>query len=126
MILITDNSMVTKHFMFKELMCPCCGKILLSDLFYRHMKLLEIVRREVGFPITINSGFRCEKHNRRVGGAKRSMHLLFATDIRPSDADPDKLDILDEVSKEFFTGCGRYGTFIHRDLRKRPYTWDNR
>ncbi len=49
-----------------------------------HM-LLEPARLIVG-PIIINSGFRCESVNRKVGGVSNSQHLLGqAADIRPKD-----------------------------------------
>ena len=47
--------------------------------------LLEPARQIVG-PIIINSGFRNEAVNRRVGGVKNSQHLIGqAADIRPQD-----------------------------------------
>ena len=48
-------------------------------------QLLEPARHIVG-PIIINSGFRNEAVNRRVGGVTNSQHLLGqAADIRPKD-----------------------------------------
>jgi len=126
MILITPESYITKHFQFKEIMCRCCGKILLCDLFIRHMRALEAMRIEAGFPVTINSGCRCKMHNRKVGGGKKSWHKLFATDFRPSDGDPEKLGILIALAPQYFFGIGYYWTFIHGDVRPNPYTWDNR
>lgn len=47
--------------------------------------LLEPARAEVG-PIIINSGFRNEAVNRKVGGVTNSQHLIGqAADIRPKD-----------------------------------------
>ena len=47
--------------------------------------LLEPARVIVG-PIIINSGFRCDSVNRKVGGVKNSQHLFGqAADIRPKD-----------------------------------------
>ena len=47
--------------------------------------LLEPARAEVG-PIIINSGFRNEAVNRKVGGVTNSQHLFGqAADIRPKD-----------------------------------------
>lgn len=47
--------------------------------------LLEPARVEVG-PIIINSGFRNESVNRKVGGVANSQHLIGqAADIRPKD-----------------------------------------
>ena len=55
------------------------------NLTYGCHFLLEPDRKEVG-PIIINSGFRKEEVNRKVGGVKNSQHLLGqAADIRPKD-----------------------------------------
>ena len=124
---ISDKSKATEHFLYSELTCPCCDGILLSPLFIQHMKRLELLRRKACFRITINSGYRCEKHNRRVKGVKYSMHRLFATDIRPTDWSHDKLFKLQEYAIDLgFTGIGDYWTFLHIDLRKKPCSWDNR
>ena len=56
-----------------------------ANLTYGCHLLLEPARQIVG-PIIINSGFRNEAVNRRVGGVKNSQHLLGqAADIRPQD-----------------------------------------
>ena len=56
-----------------------------ANLTFGCYQLLEPARQIVG-PIIINSGFRNEAVNRRVGGVKNSQHLLGqAADIRPKD-----------------------------------------
>ena len=56
-----------------------------ANLTYGCLMLLEPARAIVG-PIIINSGFRNEAVNRKVGGVKNSQHLLGqAADIRPKD-----------------------------------------
>ncbi len=56
-----------------------------ANLTYGCLMLLEPARLEVG-PIIVNSGFRCETVNCRVGGVSNSQHLLGqAADIRPKD-----------------------------------------
>ena len=65
------------------------------NLTYGCHLLLEPARSEVG-PIIINSGFRNEDVNRKVGGVKNSQHLLGqAADIRPKD--PDQFRRLVEI-----------------------------
>lgn len=55
------------------------------NLTYGCHLLLEPARKEVG-PIIINSGFRNEDVNRKVGGVRNSQHLFGqAADIRPKD-----------------------------------------
>lgn len=56
-----------------------------ANLTYGCHQLLEPARLVVG-PVIINSGFRCEAVNARVGGVKNSQHLVGqAADIRPQD-----------------------------------------
>ena len=55
------------------------------NLTYGCHQLLEPARLIAG-PIIINSGFRCESVNRKVGGVAGSQHLIGqAADIRPKD-----------------------------------------
>ena len=55
------------------------------NMTYGCHQLLEPARLIVG-PIIINSGFRCEAVNCKVGGVKNSQHLIGqAADIRPKD-----------------------------------------
>ena len=55
------------------------------NLTYGCHQLWDPARQIVG-PIIINSGFRNEAVNRRVGGVRNSQHLIGqAADIRPKD-----------------------------------------
>lgn len=61
-------------------------------------RFLNYIRHEVGFPISINSGFRSADVNRKVGGVSNSNHLYGrAFDIRPSQKDPKKYQQLRHV-----------------------------
>lgn len=125
MILIAKRY-VTPHFQYSELACPCCNILKLSDLFYSHMRKLEYLRVLCNRPLTINSGYRCAKHNKEVGGVNESMHLRFATDVRFTSGKND-IDLLHKYSVDAgFTGIGRYDTFIHLDCRPTIARWDNR
>jgi uncharacterized protein YcbK (DUF882 family) len=118
------NYHATEHFLYSDFICPCCDTLKIVPGFYQHLHLLEQLRRELGFPILVNSGYRCDRHNRAVGGAARSWHLLFATDIRPEDGAPDKLAALHAGAERLgFGGIGRYDTFIHLDLRREKTRW---
>ncbi len=37
--------------------------------------ILEPLRKEIGKPIFVNSGYRCEELNRAIGGSKTSQHM---------------------------------------------------
>ena len=118
------NYYVTEHFLYSDFVCLCCDTMKIIPAFYRQAAMLEHMRMELGFPIIINSGYRCAKHNSEVGGAARSWHLLFATDIRPEDGSSEKLLALYNLAEEMgFGGIGRYETFLHLDLRPEPARW---
>lgn len=46
-------------------------KILIDDEL---VKLLQLIRDDIGEPLTITSGYRTESHNKAVGGASGSLH----------------------------------------------------
>lgn len=48
--------------------------------------VLDPVREQLGKPIYVNSGYRCPRHNLKVGGAVNSQHMKGeAADIRCED-----------------------------------------
>ncbi len=110
------NHYVTEHFLYSDFICPCCDMLRLTPGFYRHAALLEHIRNELGFPIVVNSGYRCPSHNRKVGGAARSWHLIFATDVRPEDDAPASSRPFTSVRRRpdsGASGCtGRSSTWI--------------
>lgn len=67
-----------KHFKLDEFRCRCCGG-LPPDAQENIRALVEAVldpaRERYGGSVTVNSGFRCAKHNREVGGVPASQHL---------------------------------------------------
>lgn len=111
-----DNIQLSTHFMLSEFLnlkkypdnVPDIQQLLC--LHYGCLMLLEPARLEVG-PIIINSGFRNDNVNRKVGGVKNSQHLLGqAADIRPRD--PAKFQQLIDFLKhhpqtdQLLTGTG--------------------
>ena len=95
----------------------------------RHLAwTLQRVRDEVGFPVRINSAYRCPAHNKNIGGATHSKHLEgIAADIDVMGV--NSKDVADKV-EELMTngaipngGLGRYNTFTHIDIRQGPARW---
>ncbi|MBO7539429.1 MAG: peptidase M15 [Prevotella sp.] len=81
-----------------------------ANMTYGCHFLLEPARKEVG-PIIINSGFRNEAVNRKVGGVTNSQHLFGqAADIRPKDPAqfPALVDFLgaNPYTDQLLTGSG--------------------
>ena len=67
---------MAKYFTPGEFSCRCgCG---LSKLDPDLIQILDKGRELFGRPIIITSGTRCERHNRIIGGALHSAHLVGA------------------------------------------------
>ena len=115
---------MSKYFKPSEFMCHCgCQEM---DVSPKLVELLDEIREKVGKPITVMSGKRCEAHNRKVGGAKKSQHVLGnAADIKIKDMHPsDVQDYLESIFGTRIGGLGRYKTFTHVDVREGHARWN--
>ena len=120
------NWQLTKHFNLMDdvrLACPCCHLFPVTDRVTEHMNLLEQMRVETGIPLSVNSGWRCAKHNKVVGGVLRSQHRIFATDVSPIPNTKANLNTLYTWADAHFDGVGRYDAFLHLDLRGEKVRW---
>lgn len=118
--------MLSEHFKKKEFACKCgCGLGLKDgDVDPKLVEALEDVRTHFGKPVVINSGLRCEAHNKKEGGAKASQHLLgTAADIRIAGVSPN--DVYAYLNEKYTTkyGVGKYRTFTHIDVRSNKARW---
>ena len=111
--------MLSGHFAEYEFACKCCGKGA-DKINPKLIELLEKLRWNIGgYPLYINSGYRCEKHNKEVGGVANSQHCLGnAADI----ACPRQLSFgqFKWYAEQLpFDGIGFYkdSDFIHLDVR---------
>ena len=63
---------LTKNFSRSEFACKCgCG---FDDIDLELVGILQSVRLFLGVPLHVNSGCRCEEHNKKVGGVANSWH----------------------------------------------------
>ena len=90
---------------------------------------LQTIRDFFNASITINSGYRSPEHNKSVGGAKHSQHLLgTASDIVVSGYTrkevADAIEGLIRIGAISDGGLGRYGTFTHYDIRDTHARWN--
>ena len=68
------------YFKLEEFECSCCGEMGM-DMGFLHK--LDLARGLAKTPFIINSGYRCKKHNKNVGGKETSSHLKGkAVDIK--------------------------------------------
>lgn len=64
------------------------GPDVVANLVDLCVNVLEKVREQWGSPVTVNSGYRCPKLNKAIGGAKNSQHVTGqAADIEISGVD---------------------------------------
>jgi len=112
---------VSMNFFLSEFECRCCGRVMLDSVL---LEKLQKLRDAIGMPIYIVSGYRCEKHNITIKGAKKSQHLLGkAADIHARSYPLGNL--LEKAEKIGFGGIGTYpkGGFLHLDVRKEKTRW---
>ena len=107
---------MNKYFSRHEMTCKCgCG---FDSLDAETLEVITDVREHFGSPVVINSGCRCKKYNKKIGGAKHSQHLYArACDIKVLYIAPDLVaDYLEDKYPDMY-GIGRYHTFTHIDTR---------
>ena len=108
-----------RWFKEKEFACKCCGQ--LPPLARENVKalvteVLDPVREKLGMPIVVNSGYRCEKHNKDVGGVRNSQHLRGeAADIHCADNKRLKQLIIENGK---FDQLITYPTFLHVSYKR--------
>lgn len=104
----------------------------LRDNVRRLAEQLEVLRASLGGrPIKIMSGYRSPEHNKAVGGAKHSQHVLGrAADIQVRGLTSHRvwLEVLQLIREGRMTqgGVGLYATFVHYDIRGRSARWQGK
>lgn len=77
-----------KWFKMKEFECHCGCRMpdsARANIAALVEQVLDPARERLGRPVRVNSGYRCAKHNREVGGVSASQHLRGeAADIAPA------------------------------------------
>ena len=126
---------IMKWFVMDEFRCRCCGSTGSPQATANSRALVEdvldLAREKFGRPIKVNSGYRCPKHNAKVGGVPNSQHTRGeAADVTPlepvsgsstSEATESMTKIQDEVVRlaRIIVANGKfdqlivYPTFLH-------------
>jgi len=91
-------------------------------------KNLEVLRKHLGQPIRVTSGFRSKEHNAKIGGALNSFHVLgMAADIQVAKIKPEQvakaIELLIAEGKMKEGGLGIYKTWCHYDHRGTKARW---
>lgn len=114
----------SKYFKPEEFVCPCgCKSGFVEESL---IKMLNQARSLYGHPIKINSGYRCEKHNKEVGGKPDSAHLHGqAADLDITDSE-SRYALLKVLYRCGFERIGVGSNLIHVDVSitlPRPRLW---
>ena len=115
-----------KYFTMNEFECHCGCRMPDSarvNIVALVEEVLDPAREILGRPIVVNSGYRCERHNRDVGGVRNSQHLRGeAADIAPAGL-PLTADGLQEltqilVEQNRFDQLIVYPRFLHVSYKR--------
>lgn len=104
-----------RHFKPQEFACPCCGAG--SDKMDAGLLLhLDAARHMAGNPFVINSAYRCEDHNKAVGGVPGSAHTRgLAVDIA-AQGSRQRFIIAQALMARGLTRIGVASSFVHVDV----------
>lgn len=115
---------ITTHFNSSEFACKDGTQV--PAVYKNNMIILanqlETIREASGGAIIINSGYRTDTYNKKIGGASNSYHLrCMAADINSIALSPKKLGtlILQLIAdgKIISGGVKIYSSFVHYDIR---------
>ena len=118
---------VSDNFSSTEFDCHgsgCCSKTTLDSKLVQY---LQDIREHFGAPITVNSGYRCQTHNKKIGSSSGSYHTKgMAADISVKGVAPS--EVAKYAESIGILGIGLYetskdGYFVHIDTRTTKSFW---
>lgn len=122
-----SNQKLSKNFSSNEFDChgkDCCST---TEVDPKLTECLQKIRDHFGKPVNVSSGYRCQKHNKNVGGATGSRHTKgHAADIYIDGVAP--AEIAKYAESIDILGIGLYetdedGWFVHVDVRDYKSFW---
>jgi uncharacterized protein YcbK (DUF882 family) len=118
---------LSENFSSQEFACKgedCCdGTSVVSVVLVRALEILRMwVEKSndgVALPIIVTSGFRCNRHNKEVGGVGGSEHTKgLAADVHVSGYTSEELaELCEKVNPFKCGGIGIYPNHVHVDVR---------
>ena len=116
------NTKLSANFKVKEFAClDGTDTIFVSDEL---VSILQKVRNHFGASVIINSAYRTEAHNKKVGGSANSQHKYgMAADIRISGVSPKTIATYLNTLMPNSGGIGVYSSFVHIDVRAKKSRW---
>lgn len=109
-----------RYFQRSEFACRCgCGRNEIPDDFIHDM---DDLREACGFPLVINSGWRCENHPKELAKDRPGQHNRAAADVRAVNG--HQLYIIQENAYALgFRGVAAGKGFVHIDTRSTKTSW---
>lgn len=121
---------LTKNFKLEEFQCHdgVCPEGDLLENIQELAENLQVLRDHIKKPIRVISGYRHPEYNKKIGGAKKSQHMLArAADIKVSGMAPSEVHAtilkLIKAGEMKQGGLGKYSTFVHYDTRGTAARW---
>lgn len=118
---------LSEDFNVSEFACHgsgCCSTVKIDEQLVAYV---QKIRDHFGVPVTVNSGYRCAKHNKKVGGVSTSQHTQGkAADIVVKGIAP--AEVAKYAESIGVKGIGLYekakdGYFVHVDTRTNKSFW---
>lgn len=117
------STKVSANFTVKEFACSDgTDTIFISPEL---VNVLQKIRTHFGKPVYINSAYRTEVHNKKIGGAQYSQHKYgTAADIHINGVTQKELASYVETIMPNTGGIGIYKNFVHVDVRNVKSRWN--
>lgn len=121
------STSISTNFKSSEFDCHGSGCCSQTKIDQQLVTYLQQIRNHFGKPLHVSSAFRCETHNKNVGGATGSYHIYGkAADIYIDGVTPAEIAAYAESIG--IKGIGLYetdidGFFVHIDTRTSKYFW---
>ena len=117
---------LSNNFNSTEFDCHGSGCCSATEIDPKLVEYLQKIRDHFNAPLTLNSAYRCEKHNAKIGGASKSKHKYGqAADIVVKGVAP--AEVAKYAESIGILGIGLYegkdGNFVHIDTRTTKYFW---
>jgi hypothetical protein len=125
---------INEYFKYREFDCKC-GKCERPEGVPSQelVDILTKIRKHYGQPVIINSGYRCETHNKKVGGSANSQHFKgSAVDIIVKNTPTESVweYVLEKWGDEPLglaikrNKANIYAGFVHIDTRGKKARWE--
>lgn len=122
--MITSSKQITKHFHSNEFHCKHCGTIKIEERLVENME--KIFAKLNASKCIISSGYRCEAHDKAVGGFVGYHAKGMAADCVYYDKNgkiiPSKYVICAAYDSDLFRGIAKINNnYTHLDIRTSGY-----